>query len=74
MQKTPLGKGGELWLTDALKTYIKQGGVMIAKKVEDGEWLTTGDPLNFLRTTLKYAVKRDDIGKELKRIIKKEIC
>jgi UTP--glucose-1-phosphate uridylyltransferase len=73
LQKTPLGKGGELWLTDALKTYIKQGGVMIAKKVENGEWLTTGDPLNFLRTTLKYAIKRDDIGKELKKFIKKEI-
>lgn len=70
LKNTPLGKGDELWIVDAIKEYLKNGGVMFAKEVEDGEWLTTGDPLNFLKTTIKYAFDRDDINKELKQYIK----
>ncbi len=73
LQKTPLGKGGELWLTDAIKTYIHGGGIIIAKEVSGGEWLTTGDPLNYLKTTLKYASQRPDIGQDLKKFISQEL-
>src|SRR6056297_294285 len=47
LKNTPLGKGNELWLIDAIKEYINKNGDFYAKKVEDGEWLTTGDPLNY---------------------------
>ncbi|MCX6796414.1 MAG: UTP--glucose-1-phosphate uridylyltransferase [Candidatus Falkowbacteria bacterium] len=70
LRETPLGKGNELWMTDAIKEYIKRGGIFSAKKVEDGEWLTTGDPLNYLKTILKYAFDREDIGEELKKFAK----
>jgi len=66
LKRTALGKGNELWIVDAIKTYIKEGGVFLAKEIEDGEWLTTGDPLNFLKATLKYAFEREDIGRDLK--------
>jgi UTP--glucose-1-phosphate uridylyltransferase len=74
LKKTPLGKGDELWTTDAIRRYIKEGGVLFAKQIEDGEWLTTGDPLNYLKTTLKYAMDRDDIGEELKKYFSGIIC
>jgi len=70
LKNTPLGKGEELWVVDAIREYIKKGGKFYAKKVEDGEWLTTGDPLNYLKATLKYAFERDDIGDELKKYTK----
>jgi UTP--glucose-1-phosphate uridylyltransferase len=73
LEKTPLGKGGELWLTDAISEYVKSGGEFYAKKVEDGEWMTTGDPLNYLKANLAYALERDDIGDDLKNYIKKEL-
>lgn len=66
LKKTALGKGNELWITDAIRQYVQSGGIFLAKEVEDGEWLTTGDPLNYLKALLKYAAERDDIGKELK--------
>ena len=69
LAKTPPGKGEEIWIVDAIRDYIKAGGKFYAKKIEDGEWLTTGDPLNYLKTTLKYAVDRKDIGKELVNFI-----
>jgi len=74
LTRTPLGKGDELWIVDAIRDYIKAGGEFYAKKVEDGEWLTTGDPLNFLITTLKYAMDRKDIGPELLEFFRKTYC
>lgn len=70
LKKLPLGKDNELWIVDAIREYVKKGGLFFAKKVEDGEWLTTGDPLNLLKATLKYAVERDDIGDEIKKFMR----
>ena len=50
----------------------QRGDKVIAQPV-DGEWLTTKDPLRFIQTTLKFAMERDDIKKDLKEFIKKEI-
>lgn len=74
LRNTPLGKGDELWVVDAIRQYIKDGGKFFAKKVENGEWLTTGDPLNYLKTTLKYALDRKDIGQEIKDYFSKLVC
>lgn len=70
LKKTALGKGNELYLVDALRSYIKNGGEFYAKKIKDGEWLTTGDPLNYMKTMLKYAFDRPDIGPEMKKFTK----
>ncbi len=69
LRNTTVGKDNELWIVDALRSYVKAGGVLLAKEVEDGEWLTTGDPLNYLKAVLKYALARKDIGKDLKDFI-----
>ena len=74
LKETSLGKGNELWIVDAIRTYIKNGGEFYAKEVEDGKWLTTGDPLNYLKATLEYALDRDDISKEIKSYLKKNFC
>jgi UTP--glucose-1-phosphate uridylyltransferase len=73
LKNTPLGKGNELWIVDAIRAYVKKGGKFIAKRIEDGEWLTTGDPLNYLLTSLKYAFDRDDIKNELESFMNKNI-
>lgn len=70
LQKTKLGKGGELWVTDAISEYIKQGGRFMVEEVKDGKWLTTGDPLNYLKAMVEYAIVRDDIGDEFKAFLK----
>jgi UTP--glucose-1-phosphate uridylyltransferase len=70
LKKTKLGKGKELWIVDAIRDYIKAGGEFYAKEVKDGEWLTTGDPLNLLRTNLEYAKDRPELKKFLKKYLK----
>jgi len=70
LKDTPVGKGNELWMVDAIRTYVKNGGKFLAKEVEDGEWLTTGDPLNYMKAVLKYTFDRPDIGPEIKKFAK----
>jgi len=74
LKKTALGKGNELWITDAIKKYVQGGGIFLAKEIEGGEWLTTGDPLNYLKALLAYAAEREDIGQELKEYTRKLFC
>ena len=74
LKNTPLGKGNELWVVDAIKTYVRNGGKFMAKKVEGGKWLTTGDPINYLKAVFSYAFDRKDIGDELKEYINSLLC
>jgi len=74
LKNTALGKDNELWIVDAIRNYVRNGGVFLAKEIEDGEWMTTGDALNYLKATLAYAFDRKDIGEELKSYIDGLIC
>lgn len=57
LSELPLGKGNELWLTDSVREYVRQGGQVVVNPVMDGEWLTIGDPLNYLQTLIEYALE-----------------
>ena len=66
----PLGKSNELWLTDALREYIRRGGRVVAVPVADGEWLTIGDPVNYLKTVIEYALSDPEIRAALESRIR----
>ena len=63
------GKSGEIRLADAFDLMLENGRPLYGKKIE-GEWLDTGNKLNFIKATLKLGVKDDEIGDDLKRFIK----
>src|SRR5262249_1410014 len=50
LSEIPLGKSNELWLTDAVREYIRRGGRVHAQPVTDGEWQTRGDAITYLKT------------------------
>lgn len=68
LEKQPLGKDDELWLTDALITVAKKKPVYA--KIVDGKWYTTGDPLNYLKTTIAFALKHPKVGKAFGEYLK----
>lgn len=72
LKKTKLGKSSELWIVDAIRDYIKSGGEFYAKKIKDGEWLTTGDPLNLLKATLEYANDRKELKEYLNKYLNRK--
>jgi UTP--glucose-1-phosphate uridylyltransferase len=61
------GKDGELWLTDAMVQYAKDNPVYVAKV--EGEWMTTGDPLQYMKTQVKFALSRPDLGKDFAQFL-----
>jgi UTP--glucose-1-phosphate uridylyltransferase len=56
LKETALGKGNELWLTDAIAAHISRGNTFLAERIPDGKWLTTGDPLNNLKALVEHAL------------------
>ena len=73
LSEIPLGKSNELWLTDAVREYIRRGGKVFAQSVEDGEWLTIGDPLNYLKTLLEYVLDDKDLRQALEPRIRAKL-
>ena len=65
LTEIPRGKANELWLTDAVREYVRRGGRVVTESVTDGEWLTIGDPVNYLKTVLEYALSDDELRASL---------
>ncbi len=68
--ETSLGKDNELWIMDILNRIAHQKGKRVIGQPIEGEWHTTGDPLRYLKTSIKFALRRDDVGPELKKYLK----
>ena len=71
LSELPAGKDGELWLMDAIDAYMLRGGHVYACPVQNGRWLTTGDPVNYLETLFHYALRRDDLKDDVARIVRR---
>ncbi|GAA0747906.1 UTP--glucose-1-phosphate uridylyltransferase GalU [Clostridium oceanicum] len=69
LSNTKPGKGGEVQLTDALKTLISKEA-MYAYEFE-GRRYDVGDKLGFLQATMEYALKRDALKKDFVNYIEK---
>jgi UTP--glucose-1-phosphate uridylyltransferase len=65
---TARGAGGEIQLTDAIKLLIENRPVY-AHKFE-GQRHDMGNRLDYMKTVLRYGVKREDIGPELRDFLR----
>jgi UTP--glucose-1-phosphate uridylyltransferase len=61
LERTPLGAGGELQLTDGLRGLLSAGESIYGYTFE-GKRHDTGDKLGFLKATVEFALKRPDLG------------
>ena len=68
LDSTPLGAGGELQLTDGLKNLLKKE--KIYGYSFEGKRHDTGDKLGFLKATVEFALKRDDLGGDFRAYLK----
>lgn len=70
LEETQPGKGGEVQLTDALKTLL-QKRKMYGFEFE-GRRFDAGNVLGFLKATTFFALQRDDVKDEYARFLKSE--
>jgi len=68
LESTSLGAGGELQLTDGLKELLKKE--KIYGYTFEGKRHDTGDKLGFLKATVEFALKREDLGGPFREYLK----
>jgi UTP--glucose-1-phosphate uridylyltransferase len=68
LASTELGAGGELQLTDGLKNLLKKE--KIYGYIFEGKRHDTGDKLGFLKATVEFALKREDLGGDFREYLK----
>jgi UTP--glucose-1-phosphate uridylyltransferase len=61
------GSGGELQLTDGLRALLKKE--KIYGYTFEGKRHDAGDKLGFLKATVEFALKRDDLGKDFREYL-----
>jgi len=68
LAKIQAGAGGELQLTDGMRMLLKQEKMYAY--VYEGQRYDTGDKLGFLKATVEFALKRQDLGSEFRAYLK----
>jgi UTP--glucose-1-phosphate uridylyltransferase len=63
-----LGLDSELWTVDAIVRMAKEHPVLV--KPITGQWKTTGDPVNYLKTTIEFAIESPEYNGEFKEYLK----
>ena len=69
LAQTKPGKGNEIQLTDALKVLAREDAVYAYDF--EGLRYDLGDKLGFLKATVEFALRREDLGEPFKAYIKK---
>lgn len=64
------GKGGEIWLVDAINKLRDQGVPVFAVEIEDGKYYDTGNKLEYMKTVVELGLKHHDIKDEFKTFLK----
>ncbi len=68
LESTKLGKGGELWLVDAIFKLLKKRPIY-AKLVE-GEYYDTGSKFGYVRANIDFALRDKKLGPEFRKYLK----
>ena len=68
IENTPPGKGGEIQFTDALNTLAHRDTVYACNFT--GQRYDLGDKMGFLKATVEYALRRDDLREEFEKYLK----
>lgn len=64
------GKGGEIWLVDAINVLRDQGVPIYAVEIENGKYYDTGNKLEYMKTAVELALEHEDIGEDFKEFLK----
>jgi UTP--glucose-1-phosphate uridylyltransferase len=70
LERTPLGTGGELQLTDGLRQLLKEEPIYGFRF--EGKRHDTGDKVGFLKATVEFALKRGDLGQNFRQWLKEQ--
>jgi UTP--glucose-1-phosphate uridylyltransferase len=64
------GKGGEVWLIDAINLLKEQGIPVYTVEIEGAKYYDTGNKLEYMKTVVELGLKHPDINGEFKQFLK----
>jgi UTP--glucose-1-phosphate uridylyltransferase len=64
------GKGGEVWLIDAINLLQSKGVPVYAVEIENAKYYDTGNKLEYMKTVVELGLKHPDINGEFKQFLK----
>lgn len=70
IKKLKPGRGGEIWLVDAVNLLIKKGFPVYACEIKDSKYYDTGNKLEYLKTVVEFALRHPDFDDEFKKYLK----
>jgi UTP--glucose-1-phosphate uridylyltransferase len=68
LEKTQPGRGGEIQLTDGLRSLLRRQAIYAYRF--EGTRYDTGDKLGFLKATVEFALRRADLGAAFRSYLK----
>jgi len=71
LEQQGLSRDGELWFSDASNTLAKTGIVLTQAFEKEEDWLTTGDPLRWLKANITLALQNPNLKSDLQEFLKK---
>ncbi len=63
------GRGGELWLPEAIEQLLKIEKVLVCE-IKDARYYDTGDKFEYLKTVIELALEHKDLNGDLRRFLK----
>ena len=63
-------EGTELYYNDALKLMLADGKKIYAAEIKDGRYYDAGDKLEYMKTIVDFALRREDIGEQFRDYLK----
>lgn len=70
LRKVKPGKGGEVWLVDAINILKEEGVPIYAVEIENGKYYDTGNKLEYMKTVVELALEHPDVKEEFKKFLK----
>lgn len=64
------GKGGEIWLVDAINILRDQGIPVYACEIKNGVYYDTGNKIDYLKTVIEFALQHKDLNGEFRSYLK----
>lgn len=69
LEETPVGKGNELWLVDAITKLAKEEEIY-AVEIENGKYYDTGNKLEYLKTAVEFGLRHPDLNGDFREFLK----
>jgi UTP--glucose-1-phosphate uridylyltransferase len=70
LKRVKPGKGGEIWLVDAINLLKDEGVPIYAVVIENGKYYDTGNKFEYLKTVVEFALDHEEINGEFRTFLK----